>query len=370
MQDNNIIVDTDSQAKSNSISNNKSSSKSSSKSNNKSNSNVEFLSDKRSNGKERPWKEKKINSRFLSEVYMHTGSKSSDKTVREKYERKAETVGGCGDYLIFAVNKNEGKKKLLRGSFCKKRLCPMCAWRRSLKLYNDVRSIMEYINHYSGSKYPKAKFLFATLTMKNVKADELSQAISDLSRAFVNLLRKGKLSKSVVGAYRGIEITYNPNTDEYHPHIHAILMVTSSYFSSSAYYVTHKELCELWGKKLKVNYIPVCDIRLIKNDIAKSVAEVAKYSVKDNDYLKHSDIDMSSELTEVFEKALYRKRLVSFYGIMKDVKNLLNIGDVESDDVDLVKTSKKLDADNLPDGWIKETFKFTVGYNNYIKQLL
>lgn len=373
MQEHSIINDTERQEK---ISNSKSNSKSiNSKSNNKSNqvnqlnqsSNVEFLSDKRKNGKERPWKENKVDSRFLSTVYNDMSTKTNNQIEKGKYERKRSIIHGCGDVLTFAVDKDTAKKKLIQAYFCKSRLCPMCAWRKSLKLFSDVLKIMNYIKADNGSTYPKCEFLFITLTVKNCKADELSKTLTDMGRGFVNLLRRGKFAKNVLGAYRGFEITYNEIRDDYHPHIHAIVMVKPSYFSSG--YVTHSELCTIWAKKMKLGYIPVCDIRKVKGNVEQGVAEACKYPLKSNEYIKHHDINLSSTVTEVFEKALYHKRLTSFYGVMKEVHNLLGLKDVEDNDNDLVKINEDGTFDT-PDNVEIERYVFNVGYNNYLKKLV
>ena len=48
--------------------------------------------------------------------------------------RRADRVSQCGSYLDFGVLP-DGTKKLVKANFCRDRLCPMCNWRRSLKLF-------------------------------------------------------------------------------------------------------------------------------------------------------------------------------------------------------------------------------------------
>ena len=58
--------------------------------------------------------------------------------------RRADRVSQCGSYLDFGVLP-DGTKKLVKANFCRDRLCPMCNWRRSLKLYSQVSQVMDVL---------------------------------------------------------------------------------------------------------------------------------------------------------------------------------------------------------------------------------
>ena len=45
----------------------------------------------------------------------------------------------------------------------------------------------------------KAKFLFLTLTMKNIPGEKLNQAMSDLVKAFDRLFKRTKVKKKSIG---------------------------------------------------------------------------------------------------------------------------------------------------------------------------
>lgn len=51
--------------------------------------------------------------------------------------RRADRVAQCGSEIEFGILQ-DGSKKLVKANFCRDRLCPMCNWRRSLKLYSQV----------------------------------------------------------------------------------------------------------------------------------------------------------------------------------------------------------------------------------------
>ncbi|MCW5211278.1 protein rep, partial [Clostridium perfringens] len=50
------------------------------------------------------------------------------------------------------------------------KLCPICNWRRSMKYGVQLGQIIDVARE----RQPKAKFIFLTLTVKNVVGEELS----------------------------------------------------------------------------------------------------------------------------------------------------------------------------------------------------
>lgn len=95
---------------------------------------LEILDDTSGTGRDRPWKLKRENTEKLKIAYDVINPK------------KAERLEHCATYLEYEVSVvDPNKKRLRRGNFCKVRLCPMCAWRRSLKIYSQMSSIMTEI---------------------------------------------------------------------------------------------------------------------------------------------------------------------------------------------------------------------------------
>ncbi|MBE1555410.1 plasmid rolling circle replication initiator protein Rep [Filibacter limicola] len=90
------------------------------------------LSDKKANGKEMPWREKKISNVGYYELLELLNFK------------KAERVANCGDILEFKKNE-EGRLKLARAWFCMSPLCPMYNWRKSMKRSAQTRIIVERV---------------------------------------------------------------------------------------------------------------------------------------------------------------------------------------------------------------------------------
>ncbi|MDI6578281.1 protein rep, partial [Bacillus subtilis] len=80
------------------------------------------------------------------------------------YGTKAEKLISSAEYLSFKRDPETGKLKLYQAHFCKERLCPMCAWRRSLKIAYHNKLILEEANLQYGCGW-----IFLTLTVRNVK---------------------------------------------------------------------------------------------------------------------------------------------------------------------------------------------------------
>lgn len=294
----------------------------------------EILQDFSSTGKERPWKLHKQENLQLVKIY---------KTAREKNinlitDSRLFDLEHCADTLLFAENA-EGKKKLKSANFCRLRLCPMCQWRRSLKMFGQVQTITDKILERDKS----TRFLFATFTVKNVDAENLETCINILNNKFLYLVSKNKtfapakkLKQNLLGYLKAVEVTYNTKDKTYHPHLHVIFAVKSTFFKNKQNYMTKKEWIELWQKALNVDYKPQTDIRAIKTNTGKAVAEVAKYPVKTAPILSLND-DEAVEVLKTLTLSLNKKRFISYGGIFKTIKQELKLQDVETDK-DLVNT--------------------------------
>lgn len=238
----------------------------------------------------------------------------------------------CGDFLLFA-RKHDNKLKLARANFCKSRICNMCNWRRSLKLFGQVSQVIEAIK----GKGIKVRYLFLTLTVKNCKSDKLTETINQLNAGFRLLVRNDKKNKptkiacNLLGYMKAIEVTYNTKDDTYHPHIHCILAVRPSYFKSGNY-MKYEDVQLLWQKCLHIDYAPQVNIKAIKagNSTPKAIAELAKYPTKIATVLSVPP-DKQKEVLYTLASAIKGRRLITFGGLFKDIKAELNLIDVEKD---------------------------------------
>lgn len=256
---------------------------------------------------------KKYNSRLAS-VYKSIG-----------LNKRSERVAACGTYLEFGYY-DDNSVKLHTANFCKDVLCPVCAWRKSLKMYSDVyKCVTALKDNY--------KFIFVTLTLKNCKGSDLSDTIDLLQHSYTKLMRTKRMS-FVQGAYKSLEITYRKETDKFHPHLHIIFAVAPNYFTSSDYLLSY-ELSSLWKSALGVSYTPVVYIEKIKpkkgkDALACAVAEVAKYPCKASDYLCNDD-KTNEYVVQALSSALAHRRMFEFYGVFAKVRKALKLEEKEND---------------------------------------
>ena len=61
------------------------------------------------------------------------------------YEKRAGNVKFCGTCLEFQPL-DEEIKRLIKANFCRVPLCPMCQWRKSIRVFKDVSEVMRIIS--------------------------------------------------------------------------------------------------------------------------------------------------------------------------------------------------------------------------------
>ena len=167
-------------------------------------------------------------------------------------QRVAERLRTCATRLIYGIGE-DGKRRLRAANFCRVRLCPICQWRRSLKLYSQMSQAMRYVSSQGAYAYA-----FLTLTVRNVTLDGLPGALDQICKGFFRLMKYREVKAAVHGWYRGIEITHNldrnsPEFDTFHPHVHVVLVVKPSYFTSK-YYLSQARWTELWKRATGIDY--------------------------------------------------------------------------------------------------------------------
>lgn len=256
------------------------------------------------------------------------------------FESRALRVYDCGQWLEFGHEVNQGvvadAGKLHRASFCRDRLCPMCNWRRRLKLYNQVSRIIDSLD---GCRY-----IFVTFTVPNVPGDQLSGTMDDMNQAFKLMFhpRDGAMKDISLGYIRNMEVTYNKRADTYHPHFHVIVAVKPSYFSGRNY-KKQAWFVDRWLEALRsldrfsgLDRV-VCDVRAVKpgrdGRYTSTVAEISKYASKDTDYLKEIANDQDLIVLETIARALKGRRLISFGGCCREAWKKLRMDDVEDGDL-------------------------------------
>ena len=308
----------------------------------------EILKNVGRNGKEKPWARHKEQAEYIAVAYKAIGD-----------ERKFERIMSCASYLGF---KQAGEVlKLKEVNFCRVRLCPTCAWRRSLKTFGQMHKIISVAQK-------DYAFLHLVLTVKNVYGDQLRNELSHLSKSWDKFIKYKDVKSIVKGYYRATEVSHNVNPksewyDTFHPHFHCILAVNKSYFSGRTYLKKAKWV-ELWKKAARLNYEPNVYVERIKVDknIDDAIAELSKYTTKFEDIIMPKNWNLTKETVKILDKALENKRFIAFGGVFKEIHKKLNLDDIE--DGDLIQ----LDDESI-DGEDREVIYYTwnSGYSQYIK---
>lgn len=238
----------------------------------------------------------------------------------EKYvsEASLELIEDCNTFMMFVGDETMEKKKQHKGNSCKNRFCPICAWRKAKKDALALSVMMKYIKAEHGKE-----FIFLTLTAPNVPADELHEEIKDYNKAFQRLMQRQEVKKVVKGYARKLEITYNKERNDYHPHFHVLIAVNKSYFTDKEYYIKHDRWLDLWRQVTKNPLITQVDVRKLRKNSKKEIAEVAKYGAKDSDYL------VNQEVFDVFYQSLKGKQIIVYSGLFKDAMKLFKAGDLD-----------------------------------------
>lgn len=258
--------------------------------------------------------------------------------VRLGYDAKAERVGECGTELEFRKSEDSSDNwRLSNANFCRDRLCPMCSWRRSYKIFAQVSQVMDVI----ADKYA---FIFLTLTVPNCEPDRLIETLDNIQAGWRRLVSYKRFKSAVRGSFKALEITRNSDVGTYHPHLHNILAVDKNYFSGSDY-IKRDEWLQMWQKAMQDPTITQVDVRKCKpkeeikdgteavKALGAAVAEVAKYSVKSSDYLIPGECDLTDEIVFTLGAALHSRRLTAFGGVFDEVHKKLMLDDCENGDL-------------------------------------
>ena len=296
----------------------------------------EILEDRTESGRKRDWVSKKKMNLKMFDLYQRAFTIEpiiSESRLQQLYD--------CGSQLIFSNEVGSDKRKLAMANFCRVRLCPMCNWRKSLKLYIQMSKVTDRIIAEN-----KVRFIFVTLTVRNPKAKGLGDVLDKMNQAFSYLVNKNrrflladKLKQNLKGYMKATEITYNSKDDTYHPHYHCLFAVRPSYFDSG--YLKQKDWVQLWKGAMKLDYEPVIDVRTIKNTTGKAIAEVSKYPVKSADLLKVANQEQAVSALITLHNSMKNRRLVTFGGLFKDYRAKLKLDDVENGDLVHVEIDKQ-----------------------------
>jgi plasmid rolling circle replication initiator protein Rep len=315
------------------------------------------LKDVSASGRQRPWKKHKLANKATIDILY-----------KIDHGKKARNIADCGDVLEFGECPNGHGKKLKKAYFCKDRVCSMCNWRKALFTYAQFFQVA----HKVSKDYPGIEFVFLTLTVKNCELPDLSDIIKHYFQSYRRFLRCKPVKCAFKGTFRSLEVTYNPLSNTFHPHLHIVVAVGKKYFKGKNY-IKHAELKMLWKRALQVDYNPNCyiekikprnkrlstiheevdlmDKSLVENALIAGGAEVAKYSVKIGDIVNplvkkddskemvrakialRNDPDWQATVLKYLVSGMKRHRLIAYSGVFKEAYQALKCTDVEESEL-------------------------------------
>lgn len=145
--------------------------------------------------------------------------------------------------------------------------------------------------------YPTHRWLFLTLTQKNVPITELKVTLQHMNRSFQRLTQRK--AWPAIGWLRSTEVTRGRDGNA-HPHFHCLLMVKPGYFGKN--YMKQAEWVDLWRDCMRLDYNPVLDVQAVKKgeQPMQLIPELLKYCTKESDLV--ADREWFLELTRQLHK--------------------------------------------------------------------
>lgn len=304
--------------------------------------------------RDKPWDQHKDQARQVASIY-----------TQADYEKYSKRIWECSQSLEFRVLSDDqggSHLKLHSARFCRVRLCPVCQWRRSMMWRARFLKALPKIC----ADYPRGRFIFLTLTVRNCRLEDLRETIAWMNASWLKMIKRKNFP--ALGWIKCIEVTRG-ETDLAHPHFHCLLMVNSNYFTIN--YISQANWTKMWKECLKVDYTPIVNVKRVRNrkhkskqtvdsidnttvdtinnrpvdnpidDIIAGVLETIKYSVKPadligEDYMFVTPQDWLAELT----RQLHKSRSIALGGIFKqylsedDPEDLINAEIEEETDLD------------------------------------
>lgn len=278
-------------------------------------------------------------------------------------ESKSHNFWTCAEVLLFAISASN-EMRLKNAWFCKDKLCPICQWRRSLKIGFWNRAIIKKAS--KDKEGCDGRYVFLTLTVKNCHGADLKDTIKMIHKGFDKMFRRAVFKKYCLGFIRSLEVTYNEQTREFHPHLHVLMLMKYDYWDFKIVdgkrkrmpFLSQSDYIDYWQRACDLDYRPSVDITTVKrkrgnkkDSLERVAIEVSKYAFKPIDITNLSDYDKRYVILSLI-KGLARVRQVGYGGLFKQIYKELNV-----DEENLIKL---MDSE---DTFVPERFSFSAyGY--------
>lgn len=304
-----------------------------------------------------------------AEWYMTMSEELEDSLLAySKHLRgRADRIGSCLNLWIWDLYRKNKLMDLQRVSRCmNNRFCPNC---RKWDLAGAIHNLRKPLNDLLLQGYYP---YLVTLTVPNIPGEDLRRTIEKMNKAFRKLF--GAYSYSLDGNTKGfkerlmefqgaikvLEITYNAESNTYHPHFHCMFFseeydeslfikdtvgeYSNKRHSYNFYCSIDLQIMKLWTmcyreirlsadnyNKMELEDCYLCDIREMDSS---GIVEVLKYTFKDTDIVSY-------DVFKTLVMALDKKRIRQGYGILYRLKleddtdgEMLSLGDYLEEEED------------------------------------
>lgn len=229
----------------------------------------------------------------------------------ERLRDYGRNILNCAGTVSFVLN-GDAVPEIKNIFFCREKYCPTCAKRKSLKAYANGMRLAEYLQKdYS--------FIHLVLTVENCSLSDLRDTIKKLNTKSSELFRSDLCKGVFKGVLRNLEITINFDSGFFHPHLHCLVAVRHSYFTSRGY-ISVKALRYAWADLLGQTDSVVYMKRITEPE--KAIAEICKYCVKPFDLV---DSIRAVNYYEMLYFATKHLRYVQSYGVIREALRKLKI---------------------------------------------
>ncbi len=340
---------------------------------------VQYLTD--ISDRDKPWDKHRAEASGVQALYRG-----------DEFESIALRIDYCSRRLVFKTRTNpetgERKFKLHAARFCRVRHCPICQWRRSLMWVARALEGMPKIE----ADYPKARWIFLTLTVKNCELSDLRSTIGVMNKAFTRMTQLKDWPG--LGWAKSVEVTavhdiYDGSnylgthgktwakkwekdnkgkklrlelTQEVHPHFHVLMMVGPGYFRGQSY-LSQRQWSQIWQKCLRSDYPPHVDVRTVKpkdgavgdlSPIAGAISETLKYAVKPDDLLA------SREWLHEITRQLHKSQAIAIGGCLRQYWKTK----AKETDEDFIHVEKE----ELEPEFTEDEMEITFGWREQVKR--
>lgn len=279
----------------------------------------------------------------IADFYMDMFKENKE----EKFYNKSGSVASCAKYWDINYYQEQAIKDITRVCLCKDKFCFNCQSMLAVKRQTKFSPILDSFKE-------DYKICHFVLTVPNCDSDELLPLLDKMYLKFPQLMRYFNGVKKVKGinflkygyggAVRGLEVTRNPETKQFHPHFHCMILFSKNinlkqkHVNSFSYDNGNlvRKFSDVEILIQKIWYLLMNDIRVNKKNIDE-LQEGYSVMLEDSEGYYHEcfkyackgafDIDKGVFIYDEFVfrvlyEALYCRRMIQGYGKLHNFNDL------------------------------------------------